>query len=188
MSNETYADLASLKDWLAIEDARDDFKLSTALIAASRFIDNYTHRRFYIDTEEQSYYAAATTGNTVWFPDLSDLPVSVAVDSDYSLSFATTVTSADYTLKPYQAPYRSLTVRGITLVPTDVVRITGLFGFPTVPVEIEQATLMLASRYFKRALTPEGIAGFGDMGVVRIAMRDSDVEALISPYKIHGWA
>jgi hypothetical protein len=41
----------------------------------------------------------------------------------------------------------------------------------------------LASRLFKRNDSPLGVAGFGDMGVMRVSRFDPDIEALIAPYK-----
>jgi len=45
---------------------------------------------------------------------------------------------------------------------------------------IEQAVLIQASRYYKRRQSPEGSAGWGDLGVVRIVSVDPDVEALLN--------
>jgi hypothetical protein len=47
------------------------------------------------------------------------------------------------------------------------------------PTHIEQATLIQAARLYKRRNSPEGVAGFGEMGVVRVSTLDPDVEALI---------
>jgi hypothetical protein len=56
--------------------------------------------------------------------------------------------------------------------------------------EVQQATLLLASRLYKRRLSPEGVAGWEDMGAVRIIARDPDIERLleqhIDTYKVLG--
>lgn len=192
MSDPTYADLPSLKDWLGIEGDdthynRDDYALSTALIAASRAIDNWCNRRFYLDTEVTARFVVPYTGQTLFVPDIGDATdLTITVDTDYSGNYDTEITA--YRLTPDVPPYRRISVRNITLRDSYTVKIEALFGFPEVPAAIEQATLMLAARYFKRHLSPEGVAGVNDFGVVRISTKDSDVAALLAPYRIHGWA
>jgi hypothetical protein len=48
--------------------------------------------------------------------------------------------------------------------------------------EVVQATLLLAARLYKRRLSPEGVAGWEDMGAVRVVARDPDVERLIEQH------
>jgi hypothetical protein len=48
--------------------------------------------------------------------------------------------------------------------------------------EVQQAILMVASRLYKRRQSPEGVAGWDEMGSVRIIMRDPDVERLLEQH------
>ncbi len=57
-----------------------------------------------------------------------------------------------------------------------------------VPANVRIATMMLASREFRRRLSPEGVAGFGDFGAVRVTRIDPDIEALITPQRSWGFA
>ena len=57
-----------------------------------------------------------------------------------------------------------------------------------VPDNLREATKMLASRLFRRRLSPEGVAGFGDFGAVRVTRVDPDIEALITPNRSWGIA
>ena len=50
----------------------------------------------------------------------------------------------------------------------DRIQITGVFGWPSVPLAVKQAALLLAADIFRRKDAPFGIAGFGELGVVRI--------------------
>jgi hypothetical protein len=56
--------------------------------------------------------------------------------------------------------------------------------------EVQQAVLMLASRLYKRRLSPEGVAGWEDLGAVRIIARDPDIDRLleqhVDSYKVLG--
>ena len=48
--------------------------------------------------------------------------------------------------------------------------------------KITLACTMLAARYVKRSDSPEGVSGFADLGIVRVARLDSDVEHLVERY------
>lgn len=45
--------------------------------------------------------------------------------------------------------------------------------------EAQEAIVLLASRWYKRRQSPEGVAGWGDLGVIRILAKDPDIEALL---------
>lgn len=44
---------------------------------------------------------------------------------------------------------------------------------------VQQATLMVAARLYKRRLSVEGVAGWNDLGVVRIISTDPDISRLL---------
>lgn len=45
--------------------------------------------------------------------------------------------------------------------------------------EVQEAIILLASRLYKRRQSPEGVAGWGDLGVVRIMGSDPDINRLL---------
>jgi len=53
--------------------------------------------------------------------------------------------------------------------------------------EVAQAVLLLASRLFKRRLSPEGVASWDDLGVIRVLSRDPDVERLLEQHIDASW-
>lgn len=57
-----------------------------------------------------------------------------------------------------------------------------------VPATLREAALLLTSRLFRRRLSPEGVAGFGDFGAVRVTTLDPDIEAMITPSRSWGVA
>jgi hypothetical protein len=63
------------------------------------------------------------------------------------------------------------------------VRIEGVYGFTPTPIQVTQATVIQASRIFKRLDSPLGIAGFGDLGAIKVGRVDPDVSMLIRPFK-----
>lgn len=59
---------------------------------------------------------------------------------------------------------------------------------PIVRDTLREACLLLTSRLFRRRLSPEGVAGFGDFGAVRVTRLDPDIERLITPARSWGIA
>jgi len=45
--------------------------------------------------------------------------------------------------------------------------------------ETQEAVVLIASRLYKRRNSPEGVAGWGDLGVVRIVASDPDINRLL---------
>lgn len=48
--------------------------------------------------------------------------------------------------------------------------------------EVVQAVLLQAARLYKRRLSPEGVAGWDDLGAIRVMTRDPDVDRLIEQH------
>lgn len=172
-----------------------------AVNAASRAVDNYTGRRFWQDETPQTLsFPAPLAGNDLWLPGKYEISTDtglVVTTDDGTGTYPTAWTAVtDYTLYPYDAnasgsQYRAwwvlegtgtrpFSVRGVRgLYP---VRVTARFGWSSVPVEVEQATLLKAAALFKRKDAPFGVAQFGDIAAVRITRQDIDVIELLSEY------
>lgn len=56
-----------------------------------------------------------------------------------------------------------------------------------VPHTIRLAVLMQASRWFRRRLSPEGVAGFSDFGAVRVTRIDPDIMDAITSSGTRSW-
>jgi hypothetical protein len=69
-----------------------------------------------------------------------------------------------------------------------MVKITGTWGWPAVPPEIEEATRLLTIRQFRRFDSPLGVAGFGDLGAITVRSIDPDIKALIAPFSLAAFA
>lgn len=195
-----YASLSDIRAWIggfAVSDTADDALLEDAVEAASRWIDNYCGRRFWVDSNDTTRTYVACRWDRVDIDDLVTL-TSLKTDASGDGTFETTWATGEYQLLPYNPagyaeswPYnriRSLSRQFPTAdsyyARADRVQITGKFGWAAVPDAVKQACLMQATRIFKRRYSPEGVAGFGEFGVVRIGSRiDADVEALLQPYK-----
>lgn len=189
-----YTTLNKLKAALRIptSDTVDDTLLEDAINSASRLIDGYANRSFYNGGTASRVYAPQDSFVTQ-FDDLQTLTtLETSSDGD---GFDTTWTSADYQLEPLNGivdglttPYTRVRAVGdftfLTLGEEATVRITGVWGYSSVPDPISQACVIQSERIFKRLDSPLGVAGFGDMGVVRVTSRlDSDVAQLVEPYR-----
>jgi hypothetical protein len=187
-----YATLADVKNSLKITDNMDDSLLEIAVESASRLIDGYTGRYFYNGGTATRNYAASDS----WIVYIDDVQsVSEVASTDEVGGTYTTWTANDYQLEPLNGfsggmtqPYTS--IRAVNqyvwpfLADRALVKITGVWGWASVPIAVKQATILQAARIFKRNDSPLGVAGFGDMGVVRVGARlDPDVQHLVDPYR-----
>lgn len=188
-----YATLTEVKASLRITDNLDDTLLETAIESASRMIDGYTARTFYNAGTATRNYAATDAINLI-----IDDAISISqVSSTDEVGDTYTVWGAnDFQLEPLNSrsdglymPYTGIRAVGDYTWPVvdqqALCRITGVWGWASVPIAIKQATVIQSSRLFKRLDSPLGIAGFGDMGAIRVnRYLDSDVEQLAMPYRI----
>ena len=190
-----YASTAQIKAALRITDSVDDSLINMAGSAASELIDGYCGRTF--GTVSTTRYYAAEDATVLQVDDLAGTAVTIAT-SDYDPpQWEVTWATTDYQLEPLNAvvdglswPYTRIRAVGDYLWPFDDheigVRITGVFGWPSVPSVITQAAVIQASRIFKRLDSPLGVAGFGDMGAIRVSRQlDPDVSQLVAPYVRH---
>jgi len=190
--NQGYATLAQIKAAVRITDAIDDSLLEMAVESASRMIDAECDRNFYSSGTATRDYVP----NDPYTVDTDDLTsiVSVKIDDAGEGTFPITLATTDYQTEPLNQrvsgnayPIYRLRMIGDYLLPIwakqATVRIQGVYGFTPVPIQVTQACIIQASRIYKRLDSPLGVAGFGDMGAIRVGKVDPDVAMLIRPYK-----
>ena len=188
-----YASLSEVKAALRIIDTVDDSLLEMAIEAASRLIDGHTARKFY--KASGTRYFVATDELVCEVDDLASSTITLATsgnaDGVYDIIWDTT----DYQLEPLNGeldglPWSYTKIRAIEdyLFPIlggeALIKVTGIFGWDTIPIAVKQACIIQASRIFKRLDSPLGVAGFGDMGAMRVSRDlDPDVAQLVMPYR-----
>jgi hypothetical protein len=186
-----------------ITDSVDDSLLETAIEASSRMIDGYCERRFYTNGTEVRYFAARDS-YTVEVDDLAGTAITVETSSGLDGIYDETLTASDYQLEPLNRtnagldfPATRLRAVGDYLFPVDPVanetgvKITGVYGFATaVPAAVKQACILASLRQYQRYSSALGVAGFGDMGAVRVARIDPDIQSMLMPFRkvTHGVA
>lgn len=195
MANE-YETLVNLKLAMGITDAVDDVLLQKALTTASRGIDDkcgFPARRFYLDVAASARVytprgriVATDDGEMFDVDDIGSL-TGLVVETGSGTTF-TTVAATDYETQPDNA---IATGRPITALlrasgawggtTGSRVRVTAKWGWPAIPDEVIQATLIQAERLFKRKDSPEGVLGSAEWGAVtNLARVDPDVAELLS--------
>ena len=190
-----YCTLADVKAAARITDAVDDALIEIAIEAASREIDGVCNRVFYSTSGTRVYQ------NVDSFITNTDDIISITTlkTSDDGVIYDTTWTTADYQLEPLNGiagglvqPFTRIRAIGDYLFPVwsvtgtygnkASVQITGVFGWSAVPTAVRQACILLAMRHWKRYDSPLGVAGFGDIGAIRVGRTDPDVQALLAPF------
>jgi hypothetical protein len=189
-----YATLAEVKAALRITDAVDDTLLEMAVESASRLIDGYASRIFYSSGTATRYYVGQDDFN-VEVDDLANGTVTITTATDADGVFDTVWKTTDYQLEPLNGvldgiawPYTNIRAVGDYLWPITggeaLIKVQGTFGWPYTPIAIKQACIIQSSRIYKRLDSPLGVAGFGDLGAIRVSRDlDPDVAQLVSPYK-----
>jgi len=190
--SQGYTTLASVKAILRLTDNVDDTLLEECIEAASREIDTHCERVF--------TYATATrifAPRDYYVTEIDDLISLTALKTSSGADgvFDVTWTATDYQLEPLNglvggryAPYTAIRAVGdytyTTPLQEATVQVQGVFGYGTaVPTDVKQACNLLSIRQFKRYDSPLGVAGFGDIGVVRVSRVDPDIESLLAPYR-----
>ena len=187
-----YVTSADLKAELRIGDNVDDAQIARAITAASRAIDRNTKRQFgLVDAPEARKYTAKWDCNRGrYVVRIDDLMTQVG------LTITTAAGAVDvFALKPANAalegrPWTLIVVDPTSAVkPTtleDAVTVTAKFGWTAVPATVKEATLLQASRLFKRRDAPFGVAGSPELGseLRLLAKVDPDVHVMLSDYRL----
>lgn len=188
-----YATTADLKSYLRITGAADDVQLQLAVTSASRAIDSTARRQFgqVAALEARSYTARfdATLGSLgLWVVPIDDLMdaagLTVAVAAGSITLYALNPANAAQRSRPWN---RVVISKDSLILPkgeTNAVTVTAKWGWTAVPDTVKQATLIQASRFFKRRDAPFGIAGSPDTGseLRLLAKADPDVAFMLKPY------
>jgi len=184
----SYSTLAQVKAALRITDSVDDSLLEMAVESASRAIDQYTNRIFYNAGTAVRYFAPTDSLNV----EIDALVTLTTLEtmSDDEVVYDTTWTATDYQLEPLNGyadgisqPYNHIRAIGdytfLTLDGEATVKVTGVWGWSAVPIQVTQATVIQASRIYKRLDSPLGIIS-GELGSMRVGSRlDPDVSQLV---------
>lgn len=192
-----YCTVDDVQRQLSDKDAKvDEVIVERAINATSRAVDTWCGRRFWKDATVKTRVYEAKDSRCVRVNDISTTTgLLVATDGGGDGTFETSWTiNTDFYLKPLNADadgpayaWWDLVACGSKRFPTCQVRpglqVVAKFGWSAVPPEVEQATVLRAVAIFKRKESPQGVAGFGDFGAIRIGRQDPDVVALLANFQ-----
>ena len=196
-TNTLYATIDDLRDHLRISDATDDPRLLSVLTATCRSIDRYCGQVFSSDDAATARVYSPYRPDRLWthpFHTTTGLVVETDTSDDGTFDTTWTVTTeyvagpeSGYDQAGFAVPYNRIEAVGSRRFPIDRrrarTRVTAQWGWTAVPDAVREATLIKAARVFRRRDTPEGLAGGGEFGVVRVSSReDPDVVMLLAPF------
>lgn len=180
-------------------DTLDDDLIDNCVGAASRLIDGYCNRRFWQSGTAETRVYQAEDSFYCSIDDIAGTALTLRSSTLADGTFDVTWKVSDYQLEPLNGnldgltwSYDKIRAVGDYLFPTvnanygeqALVQVTAVFGWPSVPEPITQATIIQASRIFKRYDSPLGVAGFGDLGAIRVSrFLDPDMAQLVEPYR-----
>ena len=199
--NQGYATRNQVKAALRIgtADTLDDDLIDNCVGAASRLIDGYCNRRFWQSGTAEARVFQAEDSFYCSIDDIAGTALTLKSSTQADGTFDLTWKVSDYQLEPLNGnldgltwSYDKIRAVGDYLFPTvnanygeqALVQVTAVFGWPSVPEPVTQATIIQASRIFKRYDSPLGVAGFGDLGAIRVSrFLDPDMAQLVEPYR-----
>lgn len=158
--------------------------------AASRLIDNYCGRRFYLDAVASARTYDSDGSACIDIDDV--VSVTTLKTDDGSGAWATTIAATDYQLSTgvRGRPWSRIRLLGSTFptptpeTRTDLIEVTGTWGWATVPAEVTASCRLIVAELVKLRDAPLGVAGGADFGV---SYTRNDIPArarqLLDPYR-----
>jgi hypothetical protein len=193
-----YTTLAAVRYHLGFTNASDtsaDTYIEAVVEAASREIDEYCNRRFYVSTSDEERYFTAMDHDICFTDDIQSI-TSIEIDDDDDRTYAVELASTDYDAYPINYALSGSPILWLETAPNadynfpkvaKGIKITGKFGYcaiANVPRQVSEACIIQAVRLFKRGKeAPFGVVGASDMGQsIVISKLDPDVEMLLKPF------
>ena len=190
-----YVTLSEVKAYLRISDSVDDTMLEQIVESASRSIDRIANRRFYLDADASARTYRLIGNLRVQVDDFGTTTgLVVKTDPDDSGVYQTTfVLDSDYIVEPTNAlakgrPFTTITIVGGTAFSLPVnyrpqVEVTARWGWPSVPDDIVEATLILCADLYKRRDSVGGVLGLSELGAIRMSPLGRDIAAMVRAYR-----
>lgn len=189
-----YLTLAALKQALGDNGTANDSGYERAIEAASRQIDEFRGDQFWRDATPSPRVYRPNSPDFLWTGDFASLAgLIVEIDEDEDGVFETVWTASQYSPEPLVRlagrPYdRIIALDDCFPIPCQsnrpTVRVTASWGWPEIPAAVTQACQILAVDHFKSKDLTGGVAGFNDLGAVRVSAFNAQARALLAPYKL----
>lgn len=189
-----YCTTADLATYLTVSAASYANDLANAINTASREIDGWCARRFYADADASARTYWTKDQQVLIIDDAWSISTVKSSSADNGTYDTTWTVGSDLICEPLNGVADGLsglpTWRLRWTTPTlplntrlPAVQVTAKWGWATVPEPVRQACLIIAGEVFKLREAPFGVAGFGEMGAVRIGKMSPQAVALLRPYR-----
>lgn len=174
--------LGELKTHLGMSGAAGDHEtiLQRAVDAANAAVADYTGRTFVVidDDTTADTRIFRSTGAVTLIDDVIDVTL---VESSSDATTWTTIGASSWWMEPFNTNPK---YRLYSTVCAPFLRVTGKWGFGSIPAAATQAGLIIAARLAKRKDSVDGIAYGGDLGVFRVSRyEDPDAARLLDPLR-----
>lgn len=191
---DLYATLSDFKSRVGVTNNEHDDRFRAALTVASRGVEKFCGRQFNTVAGATARKYKPVGHRLCLVDDLVSVTSLKTDDSNvgtYNITWATT----DYELSPLNGisdgepgwPYWRI---GATLQQSRcfpcysraTVQVTAVWGWPAVPVAVQEATLIVAEEISKLRDTPFGVGGYGDFGVIK-TRENPFASRMLAPYR-----
>lgn len=190
-----YLDVDQARSYTGQNATVDPEFLESSVTAVSRSIDEFCGRHFYQVTEARTFEVEIVTELEFGpFNDLTTL-TTLKTDSAGDGTFETTIAASGYELGPLNAasrtePFLALRLLAGATFPTtttgrsDLIQVTGVWGWPAVPPQVKSACRVLLAELVKLQDAPLGFAGGMEMGTAYVgSMAWRKATALLAPLR-----
>lgn len=167
------AALAARIDPTSAWTSTDTATATAVLGAVSAAIDKYCGRVFTPGGTASTRYYTPSAWDAVEIDDVSSV-TSVSLDSGGQRDYGVALASTDYDLTPYNAaaigePYTEIRAAPNGRYAFDKrlarsVKVVAVFGWPSVPVQVQEAALLEAARMLAQSQSPSGVVASAELG------------------------
>lgn len=188
-----YIDIEALKEAIGERTEDHDDAYGRAIEAASRQIDEFRGDQFWLEAAPTARIYRADHPDLLWTGDYATTTgMIVATDDDGDGVFETVWAASEWQAEPLRRlngrPYDRVVAKGSKRFPLTYARaaiqVTARWGWSEVPDAVVQACQILAVDHFKSKDLTGGVAGFSDLGAVRIPGFAPQARALLAPYEL----
>lgn len=193
-----YVSATAMRDWIGVSGAGEDPLLDAAVEAASSWVDDWCGQAFTVASTATARTFQSGGYRTLHLPTPSRIASTsglvVKTDDDQDGVYETTWTiTTDFVLGPTDGyvgstarPWRTIQAVGARTFPCStygrqLVEVTARWGWTATPEPVVMATRILAAQLWKQKDAPFGVAGFGDLGLIRIR-ENPTVASLLAPF------
>lgn len=190
----SYVELHEVRTAMRIDDFADDTVLQASLDAACAQIDAWCSRTFAVASGTATRVYVPDDAFVLYVDDMTSV-YTIDLDTDGDGIYETRMASTDFQCEPVNnrssgiaVPFHRIRAIDNYLWPRvtgrATVRVAATWGWSATPAAVKQAAIVQTEYLFKALDAPLGVAGFGDVGALRMTTRmHPAVQMLLEPFR-----